>query len=89
MKAKRAKAKQKSKSRRSVVTFPEVAGKVIESVEASVDDNDCYITLNIDDRTALNILITPDDPTFCVTADYASWKTGNFRAIKRWGRLDI
>jgi len=88
MKAK-AKAQSKTSPRRRVFTFPQVNGKVIESVEASADEGECNITININDQTKLSFDICPEEPQFHVIADYASWKTGNFRAIKRWGRLDL
>jgi len=83
------KTRQREAPRRTVTTFPQVNGKVIESVEASSDDNELNITINIDDRTALDFVVVPDATTFHVMADYADWKTGNFRAIKRWPRVPL
>jgi hypothetical protein len=90
MKSKGAKTPKTPKhqtSREHAETFPQVKGKVIESVEASADDSDLYVTINFNDTTTLNFNIMVDEPTFNVKADYGRWKAGNFHPIKHWPRI--
>jgi hypothetical protein len=68
-------------------TFPQIKGKVIESVEAAADEGELYVTISFNDKTRLYFDVSPDEPTFHVEAEYGSLKTGNFRSIKRWPRI--
>jgi len=64
--------------------FPQVKGKVVERVEFTVNaDDDCSLEIRFDDKTALNFGIE-QEPGLRVTPDYANWKTGNWKPIKRW-----
>jgi hypothetical protein len=65
------------------VRFSEVQGKTLEWVELWLDDEDRYIELNFQDKTALLFEIQPYGG-FHVLAAYGDWKTKNWREIKRW-----
>jgi hypothetical protein len=65
------------------VRFPEVQGKTLEWVELWLDDEDRYIELSFQDKTALLFEIQPYGG-FHVLAAYGDWKTKNWREIKRW-----
>jgi hypothetical protein len=90
MKAKTRKQRRKKtsagKRRTSRVRFPEIKGKVLESVELALEDDENYISLSFADKTALHFDLEPQ-PGFTVQADYADWKTHNMRRIKTWPAL--
>jgi hypothetical protein len=65
------------------VRFPEVQGKTLEWVELWLDDEDRYIEISFQDKTALLFEIQPYGG-FHVLAAYGDWKTKNWREIKRW-----
>ena len=62
--------------------FPEVKGKVVESVE--VDPDLQAITILFQDKTALSFDL---DPQLVAYPELSDWKTGNWRGIKRWRPL--
>ena len=80
-KARRKKPKKYIAPGRRVLEFPQVQGKIIEAVEFSTSSDAHSISLRFQDKTALAFDI---EPGFTVMADYADWKTGNWRPIKRW-----
>jgi hypothetical protein len=61
--------------------FPLVKGKKLEGVEFSTMSEDHSLSLLFQDKTLLRFDIQPG---FTMFADYADWKTGNQRLIKRW-----
>ena len=61
--------------------FPLVKGKILEEVDFSTMAEDHCITLVFRDKTELRFEI---EPGFTMSADYADWKTGNMRMIRRW-----
>ena len=61
--------------------FPQVKGKKLEEVDFSTSAEDHSITLVFEDKTALRFDI---EPGFTMFADYADWKTGDVRVIRRW-----
>jgi hypothetical protein len=68
------------KKRTSQLTdFPQVKGKIVESVE--IDANVEAITILFQDKTALSFDLEPRLSAF---PELSSWKTGDWRAIKRW-----
>jgi len=79
----RTKAKEKARiaSGRKLMEFPQVKGKKLEAVEFSSRAENHVISLRFHDNTMLTFDI---EPGFTVFADYADWKTGNHRPIKRW-----
>ena len=76
-----AKKKQPIGTGRRVVEFPQVKGKILESVEFSTRAEYHAITLCFRDKTEL---VFDLEPGFTVFTEYADWKTGNGRPIKRW-----
>ena len=55
--------------------------KLVESVEFSSEPGYHCVRLNFKDKTCLNFAI---DAGFTIETDYADWKTGNQRIIRRW-----
>ncbi len=86
-------AKMRTKTRRTrygrrVVSFPQVKGKTIAAVEFSTMDEENTITLKFHDKTSLSFDLNPEASfSFSILADYADWKTGEYRPIKRWWRI--
>jgi hypothetical protein len=71
------------KRRRSNFTrFPEVKGKIVESVE--IDPDVQAVVILFKDRTALSFDL---DPCLTVFPELSDWKTGNWKGIKRWPAL--
>lgn len=71
---------------RQVTHFPEVKGKVVKFVELSLDTENYTIEIRFDDDTALTFDMDAE-PGIAVTPDWADWKTGNWKPIKRWHPL--
>ncbi|HEY7405135.1 MAG TPA: hypothetical protein VIB39_16530 [Candidatus Angelobacter sp.] len=72
----------RKKRTRQFTYFPQVKGKVVESVE--IDPDVAAITILFKDRTALSFDL---DPRLTVYPELSDWKTGNWRGIKRWPAL--
>jgi hypothetical protein len=88
MKAKQSKKVDKRKKRtlsKHALPFPEITGKIVESVECHTDEWNSDVSVNFNDGTALNIFLQ-SHPDITVKVDYADWTTGNWRPIKRWQR---
>ena len=85
-KVKRSRRRKKETPLRRVLRFPQVKGKIIDRVELSLSAEDYSIEIRFDDKTALNIDMEPE-PGIKVTPDYADWKTGNWKPIKRWRQV--
>ena len=75
------KKKRRVASVRHLLKFPQVRGKKLVAVEFSTCVEDHSISLRFHDKTELRFDI---EPGFTLYADYADWKTGNHRPIKRW-----
>ena len=67
------------KRRTSFLPFPEVKGKIVESVE--IDPAVRAITILFQDKTALSFDL---EPSLTVLPELSDWKTGNWRGVKRW-----
>ena len=67
------------KRRTSFLRFPEVKGKIVESVE--IDPAVRAITILFQDKTALSFDL---EPSLTVLPELSDWKTGNWRGVKRW-----
>jgi copper chaperone CopZ len=67
------------KRRTSFLRFPEVKGKIVESVE--IDPAVQAITIVFQDKTALSFDL---EPSLTVFPELSVSKTGNWRGIKRW-----
>ena len=61
--------------------FEEVKGKLVDLVEIFTAGESHSIEVRFQDKTALHFVI---DPGFILETEYADWKTGNWRPIKRW-----
>jgi hypothetical protein len=74
------KSKKSRKKRARLFTyFPQVKGKIVESIE--IDANVSGITILFEDKTALSFKL---EPRFTVFPELSDWKTGEWRGIKRW-----
>jgi hypothetical protein len=67
---------------RQFLRFPQVKGKIVESVE--IDPDVEAITILFQDKTALSFDL---DPRVVIFPELSDWKTGNWRGIKRWRPL--
>jgi len=61
--------------------FEEVQGKIVDFAEVFTAGDYHSICIRFQDKTALQLVI---DPGFDLDTEYADWKTGNWRSIKRW-----
>jgi len=61
--------------------FEELKGKLVDLVEVFTAGESHSIEVRFQDKTALHFAI---DPGFILETEYADWKTGNWRPIKRW-----
>ena len=78
---KRGKTTVRRYSGRTFYRFEEVKGKPVDFVEVFTAGEYHSITVRFEDKTALHFVI---DPGFILETEYADWKTGNWRPIKRW-----
>ena len=69
---------------RSFHRMEEVKGKIIDYVEFFTSSESHSIDICFQDKTTLHFTI---DPSFLLETEYADWKTGNWRRIKRWPTL--
>lgn len=72
----------RKKHTRQLIHFPQVKGKVVESVE--IDPDVETITIMFQDKTALSFDV---EPRLVVFPELANFKTGNWQGIKRWRAL--
>ena len=63
--------------------FPEVKGKIVHDVEATITDYGCAIGIMFQDRTYLCFEVEIDT-RMKILPDLSNWKTGNYRLLKRW-----
>ncbi|MBZ5508536.1 MAG: hypothetical protein LAO78_24015 [Acidobacteriia bacterium] len=66
---------------RSFHRFEEAKGKAIDYIEFFTSDGYHNIDIAFDDKTAVHFVI---EPSFTLDTEYADWKTGNWRLLKRW-----
>jgi len=78
---KRGKTTIRRYSGRTFYRFEEVKGKLVDLVEIFTAGGAHSIEVRFQDKTALHFAI---DPAFILDSEYADWKTGNWRPIKRW-----
>jgi hypothetical protein len=62
--------------------FPEVKGKIVHDVEVNITDYGCAIGIMFQDRTYLCFEV--DIGGLTVLPDMSSWKSGNYKPMKRW-----
>lgn len=64
---------------RRILRFPEVNGKIIETVE--IDDEVSAISIVFQDKTILSFDL---DPILAVFPELSDHRSGDWRPIKRW-----
>jgi hypothetical protein len=69
---------------RSVHRLEEVQGKLVDRIEIHDSGGDHAISVRFQDKTSISFSI---EPGFILFTEYADWKTGNWRPIKRWPPL--
>jgi len=78
---KRGKTTIRRYSGRTFYRFEEIKGKPVDFVEVFTAGEYHAIDVRFQDKTALHFVI---DPGFTLETEYADWKSGNWRPIKRW-----
>jgi hypothetical protein len=78
---KRGKTTVRRYSGRRFYRLEEVKGKLVDFVEVFTAGEHHSIDVRFQDKTALHFVINPG---FTLETEYADWKTGNWRPIKRW-----
>ncbi len=78
---KRGKTTIRRYSGRTFYRFEEVKSKLVDFVEVFTTGEYHSIDVRFQDKTALHFVINPG---FSLETEYADWKTGNGRPIKRW-----
>ena len=78
---KRGKTTIRRYSGRTFYRFEEVKGKVVDLVVVFTAGESHSIDVRFQDKTSLHFVI---DPGFTLETEYADWKTGNWRPLKRW-----
>ncbi|HEX3094501.1 MAG TPA: hypothetical protein VHW72_17825 [Candidatus Angelobacter sp.] len=78
---KRGKTTIRRYSGRAVYRLEEVKGKLVDLVEVFTASDSHSINVRFQDKTSLRFAI---DPGFIMETEYADWKSGNWRPIKRW-----
>lgn len=66
---------------RKLVHFPQAKGKTVEDVEFSTSPDYHNVSINFQDKTALNFSI---ETGFTLETDYSDWKSGNQRLLRAW-----
>jgi hypothetical protein len=66
---------------RSFHRFEEAKGKALDYIEFFTMGEFHCIDVSFEDKTAMHLVI---EPSFTLATEYADWKTGNWRGIKRW-----
>jgi hypothetical protein len=78
---KRGKTTIRRYSGRSIYRFEEVKGKPVDSVEVFTGGGSHAIDVRFADKSTIHFHI---EPGFTLKTEYADWKTGDWRPIKRW-----
>src|SRR5882672_10688632 len=66
---------------RSFHRFEEAKGKTLDYVEFFTMGEYHCIDVCFEDKTAMHFVI---EPAFTLETDYADWKTGDWRPLKKW-----
>jgi hypothetical protein len=80
-KATRSRARKKAAPYERVLRFPTAKGKVIAEVELSFSPDYRIIEIVFEDKTSLTFNL---ESCLQVTPEIVSWKSGNYRPMKRW-----
>jgi hypothetical protein len=78
---KRGKTTIRRYSHRTFHTMEEFRGKIVDYVQIFTSGEYNSISVRFQDKTSVDFVI---DPSFTVDTNYADWKTGDMRRIKRW-----
>ena len=65
------------------IDFPELRGRVVETVEFYSSDEYHYVSVRFDDQTEFFFDIEIENQ-LKVTPELIKWKEGNSRVLKRW-----
>jgi hypothetical protein len=71
----------KSKPNQRVQKFPAAKGKIIAEVELSLSSDYNIVEVVFQDKTSLTFNL---ESCLQVTPELVSWKSGNYKPIKRW-----
>jgi hypothetical protein len=76
-------ASKRTKKRfpRRVLAFPQAKGKIVERVELDVTSEYFLVDIRFQDKTSLSFDL---EPCVLVHPELNTWKTGNYRPLKRW-----
>ena len=66
------------------IKFPQVKGKIIQTIELVVSPDECVIDIGFDDRTSLSFDV---EACAVIVPELADWKTGEYKPLKRWRRI--
>jgi hypothetical protein len=64
-----------------ILKFPLAKGKTIAEVELSLSPDYNVIEVVFSDKTSLTFNV---EPCFQISAEHVSWKSGNYKPLKRW-----
>ena len=71
----------RSRKRRKRGGFPEVKGKIVDSVELVPTENGYSVGIMFRDRTFLSFDV---EPYITVFPELSDWTTKNYKPLKRW-----
>jgi hypothetical protein len=71
----------KTKPDQRVQRFREAKGKTIAEVELSLSPDYNVIEVVFTDKTSLTFNV---EPCFRIIPEHVSWKSGNYKPLKRW-----
>ena len=74
-------ARKKADPYNRVLKFPLAKGKTIAEVELSLSPDYNVIEIVFADKTSLTFNV---EPCFRVFPELVSWKSGNYKPLKRW-----
>lgn len=72
---------ERKRDLRRVVSFPEVKGRVLDSVQFTSESSYHALVLDFADETSLTLVI---DPCFLVSASLSDISTGAQQVLRRW-----
>jgi hypothetical protein len=80
-KATRSRVRKKAAPYSRVLKFPMAKGKTVAEVELSLSPDYNVIEVVFADKTSLTFNV---EPCFRVFPELVSWKSGNYKPLKRW-----
>ena len=66
---------------RRFVYFPQMKGRVVKNVELFTMSDFRSITIDFEDKTALNLII---EPALLIDSHFSDFSSGDERVVKRW-----